>query len=257
MLPSAPMRAWPSPRLTWRRRAGEASTGVTRRHEGMIAVRAGNDPLDQRLTLLHELAHWLAPGTRRRRGRTEHHGRAFYRVAFALYQRHGVPPTDALRLESGRYRSSLAHAVALAVPGARDLLAAHRAALRARPRRSWRVLIPEHPIRLVPGWPLERVRDVPSARRRQQPRSHPPRAAARPPRAHDLIGFLASTAASQSMRPIRRSTPGLSRPAGTQARAATAGTRSRASAAASARRETASGVRGKTCAMRCFAPDSS
>ena len=125
-----------------------------RRRPGPEAVlapadRAGSDPLDQRLTLLHELAHWLTPPARRRRGRSEHHGRAFYRAAFGLYERHGVPAEDALRLESGRYRSSLGHAVALAVPGASEALAAHRATIRARPRRRWRVLVPDHPIRLV------------------------------------------------------------------------------------------------------------
>jgi hypothetical protein len=136
------------PRLAWRRRAGGHSTGVARRHEGMIAVRAGIDPLDQRLTLLHELAHWLSPPPRRRRGRSLHHGRAFYAVAFDLYRRHGIPDADALRLESGRYRSSLAHAVALGVPGAPEALAEHRSAIRARPRRRWRVLVPEHRVRL-------------------------------------------------------------------------------------------------------------
>jgi len=136
------------PRLTWRLRAGAHSTGVTRRPEGIVAVRAGTDELDQRLTLLHELAHWLAPAGRARRRRARHHGRAFYAVAFELYLRHGVPAADALRLESSRYRSSLTHAVALRVPGAGTALAAHRSALRARPRPRWRVLVPEHRILL-------------------------------------------------------------------------------------------------------------
>jgi hypothetical protein len=137
------------PRLTWRRRAGTYSTGVARRHAGLISVRAGDDPLDQRLTLLHEIAHWLAPApVRRRRARTEHHGRAFYRVAFELYRRHGLSDADALRLETARYPSVLGHAVALGIPGAPAARAAHRATLRERPRRRWRVLVPEHPIRL-------------------------------------------------------------------------------------------------------------
>lgn len=135
------------PRLAWRRRDDERSTGVARREAGSIAVRAGRDPLDQRLTLLHELAHWLSPPPRRRGA--PHHGRAFYRVAFELYRRHGIAPGDALRLESSRYRSSLRHAVALGVPGAEAALAAHRGALRARPRRRWTVAVPEHPVRLV------------------------------------------------------------------------------------------------------------
>jgi hypothetical protein len=135
------------PRLSWRRRAGEGSTGVTRRSDGIVAVRAGADELDQRLTLLHELAHWLAPAPRRGR-RSVHHGRAFYDIAFELYRRHGLSDADALRLESARYRSSLRHAVALGVPGADAALARHRSTIRSRPPRRWRVLVPEHTVRL-------------------------------------------------------------------------------------------------------------
>jgi hypothetical protein len=136
------------PRLAWRQRRGVHSTGVTRRLDGLVAVRAGADPLDQRLTLLHELAHWLSPPPRHRGTRSEHHGRAFYAIAFDLYRRHGIGEADALRLESGRYRSSLAHAVALGVAGAAAALAEHRSAIRARPRRRWRVLVPEHRVLL-------------------------------------------------------------------------------------------------------------
>ena len=135
------------PLISWRRRAGEHSTGVTRRHDGIVAVRAGSDELDQRLTLLHELAHWLSPAPRRGR-RAIHHGRAFYEIAFELYRRHGLADADALRLESARYRSSLRYAVALGVPGAAAALAEHRSTIRARPRRRWRVLVPEHRVRL-------------------------------------------------------------------------------------------------------------
>ncbi|MGH2417773.1 MAG: hypothetical protein ACRDFY_05520, partial [Candidatus Limnocylindria bacterium] len=137
-----------APRLAWRLRAGEHSTGVTRRDDGLVAVRAGSDPVDQRLTLLHELGHWLSPAHRRRRGRSTHHGRAFYGIAFELYRRYGLADADALRLESGRYRSALRHAVALGVPGAAAAFAEHRAVIRARPRRWWRVLVAEHPVRL-------------------------------------------------------------------------------------------------------------
>lgn len=137
-----------SPRLLWRTRRAEHSTGVTRRGDGLLAVRAGSDELDQRLTLLHELAHWLAPAGRRRLGRSVHHGREFYAVAFELYRRHGLTDTVALRLECARYRSALRHAVALGVSGAIEALAAHRSTIRARPRRRWRVLVPEHAVRL-------------------------------------------------------------------------------------------------------------
>ena len=137
----------PLPSVTWRHRRGPHSTGVTRHHLGSITVRAGSDPLDQRLTLLHELAHWLTP-VRRRPGRTPHHDRAFYRAAFDLYQRHGLTADGALRLESARYPGAIAHAVALGVPGAAAAAAARHARLRARPTRHWRVAVPEHTVRL-------------------------------------------------------------------------------------------------------------
>jgi len=137
----------PLPHLAWRTRHGAGSTGVTRRDVGIVAVRAGSDPIDQRLTLLHELAHWLTPAVRRRR-RAVHHGLAFYTIAFALYRRHGVADPDALRLESARYRSALRHAAHLGIAGASEALGRHRATLRARPRRRWRVLVPEHAVRL-------------------------------------------------------------------------------------------------------------
>ena len=137
-----------APRLTWRRRDDERSTGVARRDERTISVRAGRDALDQRLTLLHELAHWLSARPRRRGRRSVHHGVAFYETAFALYRRHGIPDADALRLESARYRSALRHAAALGISGAADALTRHRAAIRATPRRRWRVTVPEHTIRL-------------------------------------------------------------------------------------------------------------
>jgi hypothetical protein len=137
-----------SPRLLWRRRSGVPSTGVARRGDATITVRAGSDPVDQRLTLLHELAHWLTPPARRRRA--PHHGAAFYATAFALYRRHGIADADALRLEAARYPSALRHGAALGVPGARAALAERRAALRARrTTRTWRVAVPEHAVRLV------------------------------------------------------------------------------------------------------------
>lgn len=140
------------PRVAWRVRDRVASSGVTRRGPGSISLVAGSDPLDQRITLLHELAHWLTlPATRRSRGRTPHHDLAFYRAAFRLYARHDVPAVDALAAEAARYPSSLRHARALGIPGAEAAWRTHRARLRersvARPPR--RVLVPEHRVRLV------------------------------------------------------------------------------------------------------------
>jgi len=142
----------PLPNLTWRHRDRPTSSGVTRQSAGMVSVVAGRDPVDQRLTLLHELAHWLNPAPRgRRRGRTRHHDAAFYTTAFALYRRHGVPDAAALAGESARYPSSLAHARRLAVPGAEAAWRERRVALRERAqrRRPARVLVPEHAVRLV------------------------------------------------------------------------------------------------------------
>ncbi len=159
------------PRLSWRRRTGAQSTGVTRRHDGMIAVRAGSDELDQHLTLLHELAHWLSPPARRGR-RAVHHGRAFYEIAFGLYRRHGLTDADALRLESARYRSSLRHAVGLGVPGARGALGAsvQNSRSTAPPVANSRAGAPR-PARA--RWPMDRVRHLPSTGGRDESRPHP------------------------------------------------------------------------------------
>jgi len=140
------------PRITWRVAARAASSGVTRRGSGSISLVAGTDALDQRITLLHELAHWLTlPAARRRRGPTPHHDAAFYEVAFALYARHGIPAPAALQAEGTRYPSSLRHARSLSIPGADEAWRAHRARLRerARSRAPMRVLVPEHRVRLV------------------------------------------------------------------------------------------------------------
>jgi hypothetical protein len=141
----------PLPRLVWRHRYRPTSSGVTRQSAGVVSVVAGRDPIDQRLTLLHELAHWLTPAPSRRRGRTRHHDAAFYTTAFALYRRHGVPDAAGLAGEAARYPSSLAHARRLGVPGAEEAWRDRRTALRDRARRRppRRVLVPEHVVRLV------------------------------------------------------------------------------------------------------------
>ena len=139
------------PRLTWRHRDRPTSSGVTRQSAGIVSVVAGRDPIDQRLTLLHELAHWVTPIPRNRRRRISHHDAAFYDAAFALYRRHGVPDATALAGESARYPSSLAHARRLGVPGAEEAWRDRRSALRERAQRRppMRVLVPEHGVRLV------------------------------------------------------------------------------------------------------------
>ena len=139
------------PVVRWRHAPRSASSGVTRQSAGSISVTAGTDPLDQRLTLLHELAHWLGPVARRRRGRVLHHDARFYAIAFGLYRSHGIPDAEVLAREGGRYPSALRHARALGIPGADLAWLARRAALRARAsqRAPARVLVPEHTVRLV------------------------------------------------------------------------------------------------------------
>jgi hypothetical protein len=134
--------------LRWRRAARAGSSGTMRYATGTISVNAGTDALEARLTLLHELAHWIGPASRRRQ-RRRHHDAAFWRRAFALYAAHEVPGDAALQLEARRYPGMLSHAVAMAVPGAGEAYSARRAALAARPRLRWRVLVAEHQIRLA------------------------------------------------------------------------------------------------------------
>jgi hypothetical protein len=140
--------------LRWRRLARDLASGVTNRRRGSIAVSAGTDAADARHTLLHELAHWLAPDEYplRRRGRRRavvHHGVAFYRVAVHLYARHEPPLENALRREAWRYPSSLRHAAALGVEVA-QLAGERRARVGARAgvRGAWRVMVPEHAVEL-------------------------------------------------------------------------------------------------------------
>jgi hypothetical protein len=139
------------PAMRWRHVRRSASSGVTRRSAGSISVTAGTDPLDQRLTLLHELAHWLAPVPRRRRGRVQHHDARFYAIAFDLYRRHQIPDAEILAREGGRYPSALRHARALGVAGADAAWLSRRAVLRERAlnRAPAQVLVAEHRVRLV------------------------------------------------------------------------------------------------------------
>lgn len=141
----------PPPALRWRRARRSASSGVTRRSAGTVSVTSGTDELDQRLTLLHELAHWLGPMPRRRRGRVLHHDARFYATAFDLYRRNGIPDGEVLLREGGRYPSALRHARAAGLPGADEAWLARRNALRerARGRVPTRVLVAEHAVRLV------------------------------------------------------------------------------------------------------------
>jgi hypothetical protein len=141
------------PLLLWRRSLRTASSGLARPDAGRISVTAGSDVLDTRLTLLHELAHWLShaasPTRGRRRRRVPHHDRAFYAIAFRLYLRHGFEPAEALSREAAHYPSALRHAASLGIAGAAEALEARREVLKGRRRSAWRVVIPEHRVSLV------------------------------------------------------------------------------------------------------------
>lgn len=140
-----------APVMRWRNARRPGSSGVTRRSAGSVSVTAGTDPVDQRLTLLHELAHWLGPVSRRRRGRVQHHDARFYEMAFDLYRRYHIPDGEVLVHEGGRYPSALRHARAAGMAGADEAWRARRDALRARARlrAPQRVLVAEHVVRLV------------------------------------------------------------------------------------------------------------
>lgn len=78
---------------TWRRlhSAGSACSANSK-EDGAISIVSGRNPLDQRLVLCHELAHWLG-----RAG--EGHTDAFWRRAWHLYRRFRVPVYYALARE--------------------------------------------------------------------------------------------------------------------------------------------------------------
>lgn len=137
-------------RLRWARRDRDRSSGVTRYAAGYLGIVAGRDLDDARQTLLHELAHWIAPPPRRARRGTRHHDRRFYAVAFELYAGHGGDVAAALEREAARYPSAVGHARALGIAGADAAWRRRRALLRAAsPPGPLRVLVAEHAVRLA------------------------------------------------------------------------------------------------------------
>lgn len=82
-------------RIVPHRSARKFSSGVT--YPTRIGITAGTDRKDQKLVLLHELAHWLTP--------KEHHSVVFWEKAFELYRRYKVPMRYAQQREY-RYRKT-------------------------------------------------------------------------------------------------------------------------------------------------------
>ena len=84
------------PELRWRRarrlRSAGSADSPKKADAGGISIAAGRDPVDQRLVLCHELAHWLSRPD-------EGHTMAFWLRAWRLYRRYRVPIHYALARE--------------------------------------------------------------------------------------------------------------------------------------------------------------
>lgn len=92
---------WP-PKIIWRNRYGKHSSGVTyvyKKRGFDITVRAGTDIDDQKLVLLHELAHYIV--AKSKKGKRESHSLRFWRLAFELYECYGVDRDMAYEREKG------------------------------------------------------------------------------------------------------------------------------------------------------------
>lgn len=87
------------PLVKWRRLkfwSPEHSSGTSYTTENKIVITAGKSYKDQKLVLLHELAHWLCDTN-------EHHSDRFWDKAFGLYRRYNIPMKYALQRE-GNYK---------------------------------------------------------------------------------------------------------------------------------------------------------
>lgn len=102
------------------------SSGVAYPGSDRLVVTAGSELVDQRLVLLHELAHLLV-------GPGHHHDRTFWRRAWGLYLADGqVSVAYALHREGAYREMALRVAVTLGLPGAAVSLAARRRLARER-----------------------------------------------------------------------------------------------------------------------------
>jgi hypothetical protein len=83
----------PAPRVVWRRsKYNYYSSGTYYSWDHHLAVTAGSDRTDQKLVLLHELAHALTPG--------HGHDERFWETAWRLYRIHKVPLRCAQKREA-------------------------------------------------------------------------------------------------------------------------------------------------------------
>jgi hypothetical protein len=113
------------PPLTWRRSRVHTGTSGRWFATGRITIDAGTDRADQRIVLIHEVAHHLAPN--------HHHDGTFWGVAWELFRayRGNVTMKRVLAREAGYKATAGRVARAMGIPGAKAAstrAAAHRRA---------------------------------------------------------------------------------------------------------------------------------
>lgn len=90
---------------SWDRRYVKTKTGLKSINwYGEVVVRAGKDEQDQKLVLLHELAHHVV--ARSKSGRGQGHTIKFWKLAFELYERYGVDMDYAYKREKNYKRKA-------------------------------------------------------------------------------------------------------------------------------------------------------
>ena len=82
-----------SPEIKWRKSSYHWSSSGTCYNGDHITITAGKERKDQKLTLLHELAHWALPNN-------EHHGNNFWKLAFELYKWQGLSMRQCVNRET-------------------------------------------------------------------------------------------------------------------------------------------------------------
>jgi predicted metal-dependent hydrolase len=88
------------PKIVWKRRTHRTSSGTQYSYSKKIVIRAGTDELDQKLVLLHELAHHICP-------KKAMHNMRFWRTAWILYIEYGIPEDYAFEREKNYKKKSV------------------------------------------------------------------------------------------------------------------------------------------------------
>lgn len=86
-------------------KARNSSSGNTGRHNGRIHISAGADEQDQKLVLLHELAHHIMNKTKK--GRAANHNTTFWMLAFELYKKYDMNMTFAFDREKSYRKTAI------------------------------------------------------------------------------------------------------------------------------------------------------